>query len=197
MFYYIKGTLAHKGENYAVIDTGGVGYKVLTTSQSLATAGDIGKNVCFYTYLYVREDIFDLYGFCTNEELTSFEQLIGVSGVGPKAALSILSVLTPAKFALAVASGDGKAISKAQGVGPKLAQRVILELKDKISNSQLVGEALGGSDTFVSIESGNEAVDALVVLGYSAQEAEKALKQANAINLPAEEAIKKALRYLI
>lgn len=197
MFYYIKGTLALKGENYAVVDANGVGYKILTTSQSLTAAGDIGKDVCFYTYLYVREDIFDLYGFSCNEELTSFEQLIGVSGVGPKAALSILSVLTPAQFALAVASGDSKAISKAQGVGPKLAQRIILELKDKISNSQLVGSQFAQSEVFSAVESGNEAIDALVVLGYSAQEAEKALRQANALTLPAEEAIKKALRYLI
>lgn len=197
MFYYIKGTLALKGENFAVIDANGVGYKLLTTSQSLQAAGEKGNDVCFYTYLHVREDIFDLYGFYTNEELASFEQLIGVSGVGPKAALSILSVLTPAQFALAVASGDSKAISKAQGVGPKLAQRVILELKDKISNSQLVGESFASADVFAPVESGNEAVDALVVLGYSAQEATKALRQADALNLPAEEAIKKALRYLI
>ncbi len=197
MFYYIKGTLALKGESFAVVDANGVGYKLLTTAQSLHAAGEKGNEVCFYTYLHVREDIFDLYGFYTNEELASFEQLISVSGVGPKAALSILSVLTPAQFALAVAGGDSKAISKAQGVGPKLAQRVILELKDKISNSQLVGESFAAADTFTPAESGNEAVDALVVLGYSAQEAAKALRQADALNLPAEEAIKKALRYLI
>ena len=197
MFYYIKGTLAIKGENFAVIDANGVGYKLLTTSQSLSAAGEKGSEVCFYTYLHVGEDIFDLYGFYTNEELASFEQLIGVSGVGPKAALSILSVLTPPQFALAVASGDSKAISRAQGVGPKLAQRVILELKDKISNSQLVGDSFDSSEVFAPVESGNEAVDALVVLGYSAQEATKALRQADALNLPAEEAIKKALRYLI
>jgi len=197
LFYYIKGTLALKGENFAVVDANGVGYKLLTTAQSLNAACEKGNEVCFYTYLHVREDIFDLYGFYTNEELASFEQLIGVSGVGPKAALSILSVLTPAQFALAIASGDSKAISKAQGVGPKLAQRVILELKDKISNSQLVGESFASTDVFALVESGNEAVDALVVLGYSAQEATKALRQADALNLPAEEAIKKALRYLI
>ena len=197
MFYYIKGSLAIKGENFVVVDCGGVGYKILTSNQSLSSAGSIGSEVCFYTYLHVREDIFDLYGFYGNEELASFEQLIGVSGVGPKAALSILSVLTPSQFALAVASSDAKAISKAQGVGPKLAQRIILELKDKISNRQLVGESFAGSEVFATIESGNEAVDALVVLGYSQQEAEKALRQADALSLPAEEAIKKALRYLI
>lgn len=195
MYYYIKGLVVHKADNFVVIDANGIGYKILTSRQSIASLEKISCEVLLYTHLYVREDIFELYGFSTSEELASFELLISVSGVGPKAALNILSTLSAPNLALAIVTNDAKSITKAQGVGPKLAQRLILELKDKVKNEQLPG-----SSVFVdapNADCSSEAVSALVVLGYSSQEAQRALSQANALELPTEEAIKKALTYLM
>lgn len=195
MYYYIKGTLVHKTESFVVIDANGVGYKITTSLQSISSVDHAGCEVLFYTHLYVREDILELYGFSTAEELASFELLISVSGVGPKAAINILSTLSTPSLALAIVTNDIKSITKAQGVGPKLAQRLILELKDKMKN-----EHLPSGDAITSMyldDYSNEAVSALVVLGYSAQEAQRALSQANALELPVEEAIKKAFTYLM
>ena len=186
MYDYIRGELKRKGENYAVVEANGVGYRIVTSLRSLESAeGD----VTFYTHLHVREDIMELYGFSTIEERGSFEMLISISGVGPKAAVSVLSALTPSALALAVVGGDAKAISKAQGVGPKLAQRIILELKDKIKDIEVkdLGE--------VYTESDSEAVSALIVLGYSAQEAKSAVAGAGQGSV--EEVIKKALTSLL
>ena len=132
MYYYIKGKIAKKCENSIIIDNGGIGYRIYTSANSLSTAGEQGSTATIYTHLNVREDVFDLYGFVTEEEREMFLNLISVSGVGPKAALAVLSVTTPAKLALAVITEDIKTITKAQGVGPKMAQRMILELKDKL-----------------------------------------------------------------
>lgn len=200
MYYYIKGMLVHKTENFVVIDANGVGYKILTSHQSLShhslNSNEKANNeVLFYTYLYVREDIHELFGFSTPEELSSFELLISVSGVGPKAAINILSSLSAPSLALAIVTNDVKSITKAQGIGPKLAQRLILELKDKIKNEHLIENST--SIDLPYDDSSNEALSALIVLGYSAQEAKKALSQANASELPVEEAIKKALTYLM
>ena len=137
MYYYIKGTLVQKNDNYIVVDANGVGYMIYTSLNSMQNAGEVGKKITIYTYLHVREDVMDLFGFTTIEEKNMFMQLISVSGVGPKAALSILSVTTPAKFAVAVITNDVKTITKASGVGPKMAQRVILELKDKMKTDEL------------------------------------------------------------
>lgn len=195
MFYYIKGALVHKGENFVVLDANGVGYKILTSRQSIAAAEKSGCEALFYTYLYVREDIFEIYGFASAEELASFEMLISVNGVGPKVALNILSTLSAPNLALAIVTGDTKAITKTPGIGPKLAQRLILELKDKVKNEQLPGSSVVVDMPLT--DCGSEAVSALVVLGYSAQEAQRALAQADALSLPTEEAIKKALTYLL
>lgn len=195
MFYYIKGNLALKGENFAVIETGGVGYKIYTSSSSLEILGAIGTDTVMYTHLYVREDIMDIYGFSTQEELTMFLHLISVSGVGPKAALSILSVATPAKFAIAVITGDTKIITKAQGVGPKLAQRVILELKDKIKNEDAAGD-LGGFDDAEYTDTLSEAVSALMVLGYAQNDAQRAAARLDA-SMPVEQLVKEALKQLM
>lgn len=195
MYYYIRGTLVHKSDNFIVVDAAGVGYMIYTSLNSIAAAGETGHEITVYTYLHVREDVMDLFGFITVEEKNMFLQLISVSGVGPKAALAILSVTTPPKFALAVVTGDVKTITKAAGVGPKLAQRVILELKDKMQAEELEIPAEDG-DYEISSDNKNEAVSALVVLGYSAADAQKAVKGIDG-SLSVEEIIKKALSGLL
>ena len=137
MYYFIKGKLIKKDENFIVAENSGIGYKIYTSSTSMSAMGDTGSIITMYTYLHVREDIFDLYGFATEEERTMFLHLLSVSGVGPKAALAVLSVAPPAKIAIAVITNDSKLITKAQGVGPKMAQRIILELKDKLKTEEL------------------------------------------------------------
>lgn len=190
MFDSISGTLVRKTEAYAVVDVGGVGFKLLTTQAGLNAPA--GGKVCFYTYLHVREDVLDLYGFSTPEERSAFELLLSVSGVGPKAALSILSVLSFPELALAIVTNNPKAISKAGGVGPKLAQRIILDLKDKIQNKDLA-PAAALPDVPAAAE--DEALEALLVLGYRHDDALRALK-----NVPAdasvEDKIKQALQNL-
>ena len=190
MYEYIKGELAEKGDGFVVLDVGGVGYRVTTSRNSLTIESGVAT---FYTHLYVREDIFELYGFSTRDEKRMFEKLITVTGVGPRAAVNILSALTVPELALAVAAGDVKAISKAQGVGGKIAQRIILELKDKIENKQLVGAGtplkLTGAE--------NEVVEAWMALGYSAQEAEEAAARAGAKDVDVEQGLKRALAELV
>lgn len=195
MYYYIKGTLVQKSDNYIVVDANGVGYMIYTSLNSMQNTGEIGKKITIYTYLHVREDVMDLFGFTTIEEKNMFMQLISVSGVGPKAALSILSVTTPAKFAVAVITNDVKTITKASGVGPKMAQRVILELKDKMKTDELEIDLEDESDNILS-DNRSEAISALVVLGYSSNDAQKAIKGIDG-TLSVEEIIKKALAGLL
>ncbi len=192
MFYYLKGELAHIENGIAVIDVGGVGYACHTSLTSLSKVNAHDK-VTFYTYLHVREDIMDLYGFADNEELNCFKMLIGVSGVGPKAALSILSVVTPTQLALAVASEDEKPLLAASGVGKKMAQRVLLELRDKVAKEQLA--VSGGAKVEIQIanDAEGEAVAALAVLGYSRGEIDSVLKTIDTAGLTVEEIVKKAL----
>jgi len=195
LFHYISGTLEYKGDNFAVIDAGGVGYKLYATLPTLSAIGEVGKPAKLYTYLRVAEDIFDLYGFATQEELSTFNMLLSVSGVGAKVAVAILSTVSPSKFALAVVTNDVNTIKQASGVGPKLAQRIILELKDKFKGADLSDmpgdEVVGGV-----FESGNEAVSALIVLGYSPNEAKRAVASVDPA-LELEEVIKLALKKLI
>lgn len=195
MYYYIKGTLVQKSDNYIVVDANGVGYMIYTSLNSMQNTGEIGKKITIYTYLHVREDVMDLFGFTTIEEKNMFMQLISVSGVGPKAALSILSVTTPAKFAVDVITNDVKTITKASGVGPKMAQRVILELKDKMKTDELEIDLEDESDDILS-DNRSEAISALVVLGYSSNDAQKAIKGIDG-TLSVEEIIKKALAGLL
>ncbi len=196
MFYYISGTLALKGEGYVVIDANGIGYKILTSVYSLEKLSGAGE-VKMYTYMYIREDICDLYGFASEEELNMFTLLISVSGIGPKAAVAILSTMSPSDVALAIVSGDTKAITRAQGVGPKVAQRILLELKDKIKNEQMLSGAVSGDDAVpVSFGVSNEAVEALCVLGYSSIEAKQALSGID-MNMDLELIIKEALKKLM
>ncbi len=199
MFYFIKGKAAVSEPGLVVIDANGVGYGIFTslTSSSQVHTGD---HVTFHTYLYVREDIFDLYGFISREELACFKQLIAISGVGPKAALAILGAVTPEKLALAVISDDEKALTAAPGIGKKLAQRIILELKDRMSKGQLEGaSSISLSIGDVAQGSGaaaDDAIAALTVLGYSRAEAIAALKGADLAGLSVDEIVRMALKRL-
>ena len=206
MFYYISGKLAMANPSVAVIDAGGVGYK-LTISENTYNAlpprhTAESPTALLYTYMAVREDDVELFGFASENELASFKMLLGVSGVGPKAAISILSLLTPEKLALAVCTEDRKTIAKANGIGPKTAARVILELKDKlIKETDLSAAANASLDVHQSVPTNSgklsEAQDALMVLGYTRAEAQGALKNIDTQNLGLEEIIKKALKLLM
>lgn len=195
MIYSVKGKLIHKEQGLAVVECGGVGYACRTTYATLSQINS-GEEVFLYTYMSVREDAVELFGFSRKQELACFKQLLSVSGVGPKAALSILSDTTPEQFAINVASGDYKLFTKTKGVGPKLAQRIVLELKDKISKEQLsVSGAASFAEAAASPADGNvgEAVSALVVLGYSTTEAVQAVSKLDPA-LSAEELIRLALK---
>ncbi|MEN6314757.1 MAG: Holliday junction branch migration protein RuvA [Clostridiaceae bacterium] len=200
MYAYIKGKLEARGGDYLIIEAGGVGYKIFTSLSTLEIAGQQGNEFKAYTHLYVREDIMSLYGFATQEELGMFELLLTVSGVGPKAALSLLSAVSPSKFGLAVITDDTKTLTRAQGIGAKMAQRIILELKDKIKKQQLALNTGTGYETAsVSAESSrlSEAVSALMVLGYTPAEASRAVAAVYSDDLDLETIIKNSLKGLI
>ena len=207
MFYFIQGKLALLDSTFAVLDAGGVGYKLTisqTTHDAMPPHLTVSESpvVKLLTYMAVREDGIELYGFATQEELAAFKMLISVSGVGPKAAMSILSLLTPEKFAIAVCTDDKKTISKANGIGPKTAARVILELKDKLTKEtalqgvDITASAVTGGNTAGAHTALNDAVDALMVLGYSRAEAMDALRGMNA-TVPTEDLIRMALKKLM
>lgn len=198
MFYSVTGKVVAIEENFAAIQCGGIAFRCMTTLNTLSKIGRTGDEVTLFTYLNVREDAMELFGFYTQQELDSFKLLLSVSGVGPKAALAILSQLSPDKLALCVASGDVKSITQAQGVGPKLAQRVVLELKDKLSKSIASGDTDTSGMFAAPTAAGNcsEAIEALVMLGYSRSEAAGAIGRLDK-NLPAEELIRLALKSLI
>lgn len=200
MFYYISGKPAHIEPSFAVLDVGGVGYRLTISTTTYESIPRMGQEpVKLYTHLAVREDDIELFGFYTLAELSSFRMLITVSGVGPKAAMSILSTLTPEKFALAVCTDDKKSIAKANGIGPKTAARVILELKDKMLKE--AGGELPAGNAVTEATVGNrsklnEAVDALVVLGFSRSEALATLKEIDADRMELEEIIRISLKKL-
>ena len=199
MFYYLNGTITLLDANLAVVDCGGVGYACHTTNYTLARL-QLGKPAKLFTYCNIKEDAFDIFGFSTREELNCFERLLGVTGVGPKAALAILSVVSPEQLTLAVMTQDDKTITMAQGVGKKLAQRILLELKDKIAKSmgeELDGLAAGLDGEAPPMTGGNReaAVSALIVLGYSRAEAVKAVSGVTGADAMAtEEIIRNALK---
>ncbi len=204
MFYYISGRLAALEPAFAVVDAGGVGYK-MTISQNTYSAMPPHRSVTemptvkLYSYMAVREDDVELFGFISQEELAAFKMLITVSGVGPKAAISILSQLSPSKLAVAICTDDKKAIAQSNGIGPKTAARIILELKDKLKNTVI--EDSDDSDTpAVSLASGSklsDAQDALAVLGYTKSEALAALRGIDLSTLELDEIIKLALKKLM
>ena len=199
MYYSIKGTVLLAEANLVVIEAGGVGYQIHTSYPSARMVRP-GETAMLYTCLQVREDAMDLYGFTTKQEKECFQLLIGISGVGPKAALAILSSVTPDQLALAVMAQDEKALTVAQGVGKKLAQRILLELKDKLSAGS--AEAPGvSSGTAVSIPVAGspveDAIAALMVLGYSRAEAMAAMKDMDIGNMELEEIIRLSLKRLM
>ncbi len=198
MFYYISGKAAHKGDNFVVVDVSGVGYKIYTSLICIERVS-INSDIKMFTYTYIREDTFDIYGFLTENELNMFEKLLSVSGVGPKAALSILSVAPVDKIALAIVTGDTNLIRKANGVGPKAASRIVLELKDKLSNEEITTDEV--NEIIVSGLTGgfgrtNEALEALTTLGYSTAEAKSALSGID-MNMDIELIVKEALKKLM
>ena len=206
MFYYISGKLAHLDPVFAVIDAGGVGYKLtisLTTYSFLSQKSSEKETVTLFTHMAVREDGIELYGFCSDEELEAFKLLITVSGVGPKAAISILSQMTPKDLSMAICSENSKAISKANGIGPKTAARIVLELKDKLSKSP-IGSSDGMLETMsaagVSASFSNklsDAQDALMALGYSRNEAQSVLKTIDAEKYELDDIIRLALKKIM
>ena len=198
MFYYLNGVVAEMEANLAVIDCGGVGYACATTNYTLSQLKK-GERAKLYTYMNVREDAVELFGFATQSELHSFQLLLGVSGVGPKAALSILSANTPANLAMAVVMGDEKALTAAPGIGKKIAQRIILELKDKLAKEQPSFSGDTGIMPSIAVpdDKVREAGAALAVLGYSASEVAAALKGIDMDALPLEEIIRQALKRMV
>ena len=210
MLAYIKGKLEMKMTGYIVIDIGGLGYKIFMSDSGIEKLGNTGETVKVHTYYKVREDDISIYGFNTLEELKMFELLIGVSGVGAKTALTMLAVCTPSEFALAVISEDVKALTGIPGIGAKSAQRIILELKDKITKEQQIqsiNEKVNSQSKTeekedklqVAIENNAkvaEAMAALQVLGYNKKEIEKVFAKLDKKELSTEELIKKGLNLL-
>jgi len=199
MYAYIKGTLEIKTAEYVVVETGGIGYKIFMSETAIDKLGEIGSVVKIHTYLKVREDDMSLYGFNTNEELRMFELLLSVSGVGAKSAIVILSNITPSSFALAVITDDVGKLKKLPGIGPKTAQRIILELKDKLKAVQDTDK--GELEEMLSkkeadSEKISEAMSALQVLGYTRKEIEKAFEKFDKAELSVEDIIKKGLMFL-
>ena len=195
MIYSVTGTLVHTEPGAAIVDVGGVAFRCMTSMNTLRCLPKLSEKTTLYTYLIVREDALDLFGFATKGELSCFRLLTTISGVGPKVGLAILSQLTPEDVALAAAAGDAKRFTKANGVGPKLAQRIVLELKDKVRD-------LSGGVSMENVPqpggpsaSGNasQAVNALVTLGYSPSDAAAAVGRLDS-SLPPEELIRLALK---
>ena len=198
MYYYISGTLVELNQIFAAIDCNGVCYKISISMNSFSKLSTlIGKKALLYTYLSVREDALELYGFYDIEEHTTFVHLISVSGVGPKAAMSILSTMSAQSFALAVVSNDPRAITKAPGIGLKTAQKIIIELKDKIAKDLKTTD--GGTDNMIetsSVGASADAVSALVVLGYTRNEALDAVRKVDNTK-PLESIIRDSLKLLV
>ena len=199
MISYIKGELVEVTENAIVLDHGGMGFSIMMPASILAKLPQIGSELKVHTYLYVKEEILDLYGFLTKDDLKIFKLLITVNGIGPKGALAILSAMTPDDLRFAVLAGDAKTISKAPGIGNKTAQKLIIELKDKLKIEDVLDGSDGGYET--SSDMGDtaaaEAVMALTALGYSAADATRAVKLVdNAGNMDSEALLKAALKKL-
>lgn len=199
MIYSLHGKLIVKELGLAVVECGGVGYGCKTSYSTVSQLGSVGSEVTLFTHLSVREDSAELFGFATQQELNCFKMLISVSGIGPKAALSILSDNSPEQFAFTVASGDSKAFTRTKGIGAKTAQRIILELKDKITSESL-GSAVSGAQSAASVPQGDnssvsEALEALMVLGYTQGEAASVLRKLDP-TLSTQELIKETLKYM-
>lgn len=197
MFYSLTGKLVHMEPGVVAIECGGVAFKCLTSMHTQRSMPRIGETATVYTYLNVREDALDLFGFSSKNELSCYKMLTGISGVGPKVALAILSELSPEGVAMAAASGDSKSFTRASGVGPKLGQRIVLELKDKVKKMAVSDGGLQISPAEVGVLSASknaeQAVQALIVLGYTQSEAAQAVARLDSA-LPTEELIRLALK---
>ena len=196
MISYIKGNLETKNVDSVVIDVGGIGYKIFMSVNSIDRLGETGNNVKVHTYMRVREDDISLYGFCTNEELKMFEQLLSVSGVGAKSALTILSNISPSSFALAIISGDVATLKNLPGIGAKSAQRMILELKDKMKTQDAIETEFIPVKNVAINDKAKDAVEALQVLGYARRDIDLAISKIDTKELSVEEIIKQGLKYL-
>ena len=198
MFYSLTGKIIYTDASTVAVECNGVAFRCTTSINTLQKTGGVGSTATLYTYLHIREDAMELFGFYDNEELESFKLLISVSGVGPKAAIAILSGLTPSALAVCVTSGDVKTITKAQGVGAKIAQRIVLELKDKLSKT--VPTQISASEfSTIGISSSNanksEAVSALAALGYTQSDATSVIARLDD-SLSVQELIKQGLKLL-
>ena len=197
MIVFVSGILEMKLNGYIVIDVGGVGYKVFMSESAIETLGELGEKVKVYTHHHVREDDISLYGFLTMEELNMFELLISVSGVGAKSALSILANIEPSAFALAVITNDTSKLVKIPGVGAKTAARIVLELKDKLKNQDMVSKKENViKQSTINEEELDEAISALQVLGYNRRDIEKAFEKIELNDMKLEDMIKQGLKYL-
>lgn len=196
MYAYIKGTLEEKSTDSIVVETAGIGYKIYVSEHTMAKLGEIGEKVKIYTHYHVREDNISLYGFMSNEELKMFELLLQVSGIGAKTAIAMLSNITPSKFALAIISNDLKTLTKIPGIGNKSAQRMVLELKDKLKTQTAIEDDEEEAIPNDNSESINEAGQALQILGYNKSEISKVFDKFDTHNLSTEELIKEALKRL-
>lgn len=200
MLAFIKGRLIETGTDYVVLDNQGIGYLVYTPLSVLENLPPIGQNIKMYTYMYVREDQLTLYGFLTRDDLKIFKLLIGVSGIGPKGALGLLSRISPNEFRFAVMSGDSKTIAKAPGIGPKTAQKLIIELKDKLKLEDMFeGDSEENADAARGGSSAEkETIMALAALGYSETEAFRAVQKVEASSdMDSETLLKLALKQML
>ena len=197
MISYIKGRLEIKAKDYIVVDVSGIGYKIFMSETAISEL-EKGKEVKVFTYMRVREDDISLYGFLNNEELVTFELLISVGGVGAKSAITILSNITPSKFALAVITNDVNTLKKLPGIGAKTAARIILELKDKMKTEQSIEGSKNEKikEAIVLDNKANDAVEALCVLGYTRKDVENVIAKIDTSKLTVEEIIRQGLKYL-
>lgn len=196
MYLYIKGSLVVKTKGYIVVECNGIGYKIFMSDKSLNEIGNVGDTVKVYTHYHVREDEISLYGFKTDEELRMFELLLSVSGIGARSAITMLSNIEPSEFAFAVISDDVDRMTKIPGIGKKTAQRLILELKDKLKSEEIERNKEEIEKEIKEVEGLNEAVAALQVLGYSRREIDSAFEKADLSGLSTEDIIKKGLMLL-
>ena len=199
MYSYIKGSLEEKMSNYIVVENNGIGYKIFMSKSAIGRAGELGENIKVFTHYHVREDDISLYGFLTNDELKMFELLLSVSGVGAKSAISMLSNISPSEFAVSIVNNDITKLTKVPGIGKKSAQRIVLELKDKLKTEQeLVNNEITQEENDI-IDIGSdieEAISALQILGYNRKDIQKAISQFDYKSMSVEDIIRTGLKYL-
>ncbi len=194
MYAHIRGILSEKLSDAVVIDASGVGYELSVSANTLASCPQTGEEVKLYAYLSVREDAMELFGFWTREEKKMFLRLIGVSGIGPKTALGVLSALTVRDLSIALVTGDAQALARAPGIGKKTAQRLVLELKDKVENEELTGSSASAPLKNIVGSGESEAIEALMALGYPASEAAKAVSAVSGQASKTDEILRLALK---